>query len=308
MRILISLLLLFVFQTGIATSLSSVGKVLKGTKNIPVKKTILIKPTFQISSIAAGKNESISNLLDQALGAGKITLADKFKLQGLYAKLKTGELDLQHCLKVDKCDLYSFQILLAELPKSSSIYKKLAYKYPYEKLQFFLKKAGNINERVMSDFYTRSGWNRLEGEIGVNGIDGLFVKVKNGIVRDVLIVEGKFNTSQLGNTKNGKQMSKTWIKNHINRLTQEYPDKSEYRQIKKFIDSDAYRGIIWKMNVADGKLVINTQKAISKGSTVELSKAQAQDSLHVNKIIDINSPNSTFEKGMVNSFKNALKS
>lgn len=68
----------------------------------------------------------------------------------------------------------------------------------------------NASEQLMDEYFKKSGWEKLK--VGVNGIDGLYVKRdKDGNITNVLMSESKYNTSQLGDTKDGKQMSKDWI-------------------------------------------------------------------------------------------------
>lgn len=55
----------------------------------------------------------------------------------------------------------------------------------------------------MHKFYTNSGWIKIEGEVGRNGIDGLYYQKKNGVIREVLVAESKWNKSRLG--KSGKK-------------------------------------------------------------------------------------------------------
>lgn len=78
---------------------------------------------------------------------------------------------------------------------------------------------GASAECVMHKFYTNSGWIQVEGEIGRNGIDGLYYKKKNGVIKDVLVAESKWNTSRLGHSgknKAVKQMSQEWVLRTMN--------------------------------------------------------------------------------------------
>lgn len=83
--------------------------------------------------------------------------------------------------------------------------------------------VGNMGERIMDGFLASrgSGYVPINSNIvdgGRQGIDGLYVRYnKHGIPMDVVVGEAKFNTSQLGMTKDGIQMSPKWIKH---RLTQ----------------------------------------------------------------------------------------
>ena len=57
---------------------------------------------------------------------------------------------------------------------------------------------GYSTECVKHNFYTSAGWIQIEGEIGRNGIDGLYYKKKNGVIREVLVAESKWSKSKLG--------------------------------------------------------------------------------------------------------------
>ena len=57
---------------------------------------------------------------------------------------------------------------------------------------------GASAECVMHHFYTNSGWIQIKGEIGRNGIDGLYYKKKNGSIKEILVAESKWNKSRLG--------------------------------------------------------------------------------------------------------------
>ena len=81
----------------------------------------------------------------------------------------------------------------------------------------------------MDEYFKKSGWEKIQGEVGVNGIDGLYVKRdKDGNITNVLMSESKYNTSQLGDTKDGKQMSKDWIIKKLDNLEKAYPDNQDY--------------------------------------------------------------------------------
>jgi hypothetical protein len=80
---------------------------------------------------------------------------------------------------------------------------------------------GYSAECVMHHFYENTGWNRIEGEVGRNGIDGLYYKKKNGVIREVLVAESKWNKSRLGKSGKNKlikQMSKAGVLLTLKRL------------------------------------------------------------------------------------------
>ncbi len=70
---------------------------------------------------------------------------------------------------------------------------------------------GTSAECMMDAFFLyNSNWQKIEGENGTHGIDGLYIKTYHDNITDVLVAESKWNTSRLGSTKKGtiKQMSK----------------------------------------------------------------------------------------------------
>ncbi len=80
---------------------------------------------------------------------------------------------------------------------------------------------GNSAECVMHKFYTNTGWSQIEGEVGRNGIDGLYYKKKKGVIREVLVAESKWNKSRLGRSgknKLVKQMSQEWVLRTLRKL------------------------------------------------------------------------------------------
>lgn len=162
--------------------------------------------------------------------------------------------------------------------------------------------VGKINESIMVKFFKSSGWERIEGEIGRNGIDGLFVKRdKHGNIIDVLIAEAKYNKSQLTNTNCGKQMSKVWLLCKIQELQKEYPNSKEYRQIEKFIKDDIYRAVVWNMTIKDNRMILSLKKIQSKGNRdVSLSVESIRE-------IDLLSPKNSFEKRMTSLYESELK-
>lgn len=89
----------------------------------------------------------------------------------------------------------------------------------------------------MHKFYTNTGWEQIEGEVGRNGIDGLYLKRKQGVIREVLVAESKWNKSRLGRSgenKLVKQMSQEWVLGTMERL-QKYKPLPEYEQVQQLI-------------------------------------------------------------------------
>ena len=108
---------------------------------------------------------------------------------------------------------------------------------------------GYAAECVMHRFYADSDWTQIEGEVGRNGIDGLYYKKKNGTIHEVLVSESKWNKSRLGKSGKNKlikQMSKEWVLRTLKRL-QKYQPLPEYETIKKLALSDHYRARLFRM-------------------------------------------------------------
>lgn len=157
---------------------------------------------------------------------------------------------------------------------------KLAPSLNYKDIQQLNKFNGDVTEGVMSNYFKSSSWTQIEGEVGVNGIDGLFIKRdKNGNIKDLLFVESKYNNSQLGHinkndpTKKARQMSKDAldkqldnlikkVKNDIKSKTGKEKAKLEnllkdYSTIKSKIEIDDYRARIFKLKpLGDNKFRI----------------------------------------------------
>lgn len=159
---------------------------------------------------------------------------------------------------------------------------------------------GASAECVMHKFYTQSGWIQIEGEVGRNGIDGLYYKKKNGIIKDVLVSESKWNTSRLGTSgknKSVKQMSQEWVIRTMDKLLHKMDTKT-YRTIRKFISHNQYRARLFRLKPkANNTIQISIYKIKNKGLEAfdEIKDLQLRP-------IDINAPKGNFEKHMVKAY------
>lgn len=128
---------------------------------------------------------------------------------------------------------------------------------------------GYSSECVMHKFFIDSGWTRIEGEVGRNGIDGLYYKKKSGVIKEVLIAESKWNTSKLGKSGKNKlikQMSQQWILRTLNKL-QKYKPLPEYNAIKKLVKHNQYRARLFRMfPKSNNKIEIHVYQIKNKGS------------------------------------------
>jgi hypothetical protein len=159
---------------------------------------------------------------------------------------------------------------------------------------------GYSSECLMHEFYTSTGWKQIEGEIGRNGIDGLYYKTKNGQIREVLVAESKWNTSRLGRSGKNKlikQMSQTWVLRTMDKL-QKHKPLPEYNTIKRFIENDQYRARLFKV-IPKGSDSIQIEIYTLK------NKGQHEFDTFVERkldLINLKAPKNSFEKKMVKAY------
>lgn len=159
---------------------------------------------------------------------------------------------------------------------------------------------GYSTECIMHKFYTNSGWTQIEGEVGRNGIDGLYYKKKNGVIKEVLVAESKWNKSRLGRSGKNKlvqQMSQEWVLKALWKL-QKHKPLLEYKTIKKLILGNQYRARLFKMfPVGQDKVQIKIYKIQNKGM-------KTFDTFHEStlKPITIGLPRNGFERAILESY------
>jgi len=155
--------------------------------------------------------------------------------------------------------------ILSSLLLQSSSLNNLSKKQIQAKLNIV---NGYATECVMDYFYTSSKWTKIKGEVGRNGIDGLYIKKKNGTIKDVLIAESKWNTSRLGKSgknKLTKQMSKKWVLRTLARL-KKFGTSKDYKVIKRFVEHNQYRARLFKLLPIDSDSIqIKLYKIKNKG-------------------------------------------
>jgi len=159
---------------------------------------------------------------------------------------------------------------------------------------------GASAECVMHTFYTQSGWIQIKGEIGRTGIDGLYYKKKNGVIKEVLVGESKWNSSRLGRSgknKAIKQMSQEWVLRAIDKLIKKNPNMP-YITLRQFINRNQYRARLFKIKpLSNNQIQISIYKIKNKGS-------KAFDEIIDIKLkpINVNHPKNSFEMNIVKAF------
>ena len=210
---------------------------------------------------------------------------------------------------------------------SSYLYSKESLnKHPDQKLfnksvSATSKLNGDITESFMNRFFTASGknvsWEQFKVGQANTGIDGLFIKRnKTGIITDVMIVESKYGTSQLGQTNHGQQTSHKWNMRKLEELrarveklkgTPEYESAmKDIKQIEEYLSSNehAYRRRLFHANVHSSKLTIS----------IDVIEGNGKDSIKINKLnsqtieIDLsNRPTKAFPRKVYDEYFKAVE-
>ncbi|MGP9676883.1 MULTISPECIES: hypothetical protein [unclassified Halomonas] len=196
-------------------------------------------------SMQSGDNSNdLRQLLTLAQARGDISLIQVTRLGAAYRAVGNNAPNLlARCLNSPGCDHQSFLIT----QQRSSMHRLMSWQLPHLSPTAVNHKVGELNERVMNAYYTSSSWRQLPGEVGRNGIDGLFVKYRSDrSIRDVLVSESKYNFSPLGNTQHGRQMSQQWTLRKIDNLYRTTGD-SRYLEVRRFVEQGTHRNILWRL-------------------------------------------------------------
>ena len=100
---------------------------------------------------------------------------------------------------------------------------------------------GQAVENLMDDFYTKDGWEKMDGKRGRNGFDGLYVKRnKNGTIVSWFAAEAKSGSSRLNATKHGRQLSPEWVKHNnealLSQAQKDYAANPTKRNARRLAD------------------------------------------------------------------------
>lgn len=301
---LIIVFLIFISDIIYANSISNISKLGAFSEKIDTVRQIVNITQKELS--LKPKSENIQDLFSLALNENRISY-DEFKYISTYNKLDNGDTLLLKCLKDNLCEVGKF----VDNMQKSELHQKIAFKYPQVSIGKLNQLVGSLNENLMNRYFTSFGWTKIEGEVGRNGIDGLFVKKnRDGSIKEILIVESKYNKSGLQDTENGKQMTKQWILKKIDNLQKEYPNNDEYNQIKEFVDNDIYRSMLWNLKVEGEKLIFDLTKLTDKNGSIEKLDLVGGEKFKINQsnnsFIDIKKPENDFQKKIVNWYNEEL--
>jgi hypothetical protein len=288
------------------------AKIIKGGKgiakiddiNLIAKAGSLNKVTQRYLTLS--KVENIQNLMALSVKENRVDFVDQFKYITVFKNIKHGDKLLLKCLKHSACDLEKF----SDLMRKSPLHVQIATKYPNMNLPQINHRVGSINENIMNKYFQSTGWTKIEGEVGRNGIDGLFIKRKNGVITDVMVVESKYNKSGLQHTNNGKQMTKQWVSKKIEVLQKKYPNNKDYNAIEKYIENDSYRALLWNLKTSDENLIISLKKVHDKSGKIITSNLKGGKKMKINfngnQEININNPKGDFHRQVVSWYKKEI--
>ncbi len=291
-KLLFSIAAVAISTAALAAGGAAVAKSIKVFKAGSYTKTGVSLSSLAIKDLRfASKAENVAGLLDLAQNENRIDAIKAMQLSGPFSSLTKGDELLLTCLKNAKCQPDSFYAIA----KNSDMHADILARNPALGTTQVNHTAGAINESLMLRFFTDSGWKAVDGQVGRTGFDGLLVKIDgSGSVRDLLIVESKFNTSALKSTNHGTQMSDEWIRRKIQALRNQMPEDDIYRQIERLIDQGVYRARLWNMKVRNGKASIELKSVHSKDGSVSLHYAEETE--RPPRIIDIQSPQTAFDR------------
>lgn len=260
-------------------------------------------------SLSLSKIDNIQDLMEFAVKESRVEFKDQCSYIQIFKKLENGDSLLLKCLKNSECNLEEYSNLMSKSP----LHIQQVIKYPNLSLAQINHRVGSINENLMNKYFQSAGWTKIKGEVGRNGIDGLFIKRKNGVIIDVLIVESKYNKSGLQHTNHGQQMTKQWITKKIEDLQKipNNPYKKDYDTIQRFVENDSYRAMLWNLKTTDKDLIISLKKIHDKGGKAVTSDLKGGEKMKMNfngnQNINIEDPQNDFHKQIVTWYKEEIK-
>lgn len=221
------------------------------------------------------KAERVRELLNDAVKTGRLPQIEAHRHARTFALMNEGDAVLETCLRHSGCDLSVF----AGIANQSALHREVVRRNPAMGKVVANHAVGQVSERVMRRFFTDAGWEAVPGEIGRQGIDGLFIKRRDGVISDVLVVESKYNSSMLQNRISGMQMSDQWIRSWLASLVIRHPERSEYAQITRLIEAGRYRAVLWKFEVSDQGAVVRLSRVISRDARVALEGMDERETM-----------------------------
>jgi len=307
-KALILLVLLVAFTPALAAGSGTLVVASKGFKAGNYYNRTATLATLSRNELRyATKQQNIEGLLTLARSERRWNLDEvaRFQAWERYNGLTEGDFLLLRCLKEPQCDL----IKCADIARLSDLHREVILRRPASNLGQVNQAVGAISEQVMVRHFESTGWTQIEGQVGRSGIDGLFVKRNaQGVVREVLAVESKYNTSVLQPTNHGQQMSRDWLDKKLSTLRLLQPEETTYRKVEELVHAGYYRARLWTMRVENGEIQIQLRRVRSVSDKVdELVEDPGNRVTAPPSIIRVAAPSNSFEKTIADSYLQALR-
>ena len=141
------------------------------------------------------------------------------------------------------------------------------------------EELGNLGEMMMDQYYISQGYKPLNKHRVTSlddkkggfktGIDGVYEKTNPDGSKSYVIVDAKYNTSQLSETNDGKQMSDNWIDKRLDDAV----GKEKADEIREAAEDnpDSVKHEVYHIDPnpdADGNMHTDTQEVDSDGNKV----------------------------------------
>ena len=123
----------------------------------------------------------------------------------------------------------------------SSMLSKAPAAYARTHIMGATNTKGIIGESIASKKFLQTSlqktgnWHTISPSIGSNGIDHIFLKIdpETALPRGIIVGESKYNTSQLGKTKDGLQLTSHWTKSRLQAMGTRYYNLSKVTTVQK---------------------------------------------------------------------------
>lgn len=141
------------------------------------------------------------------------------------------------------------------------------------------EELGNLGEMMMDQYYISQGYKPLNKHrvTGLNdkkggfktGIDGVYEKTNPDGSKSYIVADAKFNTSQLSDTNDGKQMSDNWIDKRLDDAVGK--EKADEIRDAAEDDPDSVKHEVYHIDPnidENGNMHTDTQEVDSEGNKV----------------------------------------
>ena len=258
---------------GFSADASNVSGFLRALRSARSAQLVRISTVTVKDLRLAERGANVVDLLELAESENRLGLTPARQLLRGYQAAEKGDEFLLRCLQVPVCEPARFLKTI----QTSPLHAQVALRNPGLDTVQVNHQVGQISENLMTRYFGAGKWEQMEGQIGRTGIDGLFVFRKDGVIRDLLVVESKYNGSLLGETNHGTQMSKDWILRKLVELQSRHPENNDYPVLERLVSADAYRAILWQLEVTADELQVALRRMHSKDSVVVQSPLPSEE-------------------------------